>query len=118
VKVQNYNDINIRLGIRAKEMDFLISTAEFLTEELFGTKVTLDKDNYCVAGHSLGATTAVLLAARDPRVKRVLTFDPWLTPLADEIKQGNVKVKVPHCSVGNELFIHQKAAGNNWELLA
>jgi pimeloyl-ACP methyl ester carboxylesterase len=42
-------------------------------------------DNLTIIGHGLGGTTAVMAASKDKRVRRVITFDPWLTPLKEEI---------------------------------
>jgi pimeloyl-ACP methyl ester carboxylesterase len=37
-------------------------------------------------GHGFGATTAISIASKDDRVKKVISLDPWLTPVKDEIK--------------------------------
>lgn len=37
-------------------------------------------------GHGLGATTAISTASKDERIKKLMTLDPWLTPIKDEVK--------------------------------
>ena len=36
-------------------------------------------------GHGFGATTAIMAASKDNRIKYVVTYDPYLLPLKDEI---------------------------------
>ena len=44
-------------------------------------------------GHGFGATTAIVMASKDPRVKRVVSYDAWLVPmLEEEIGKGDLKV--------------------------
>lgn len=38
-----------------------------------------------VSGHSFGGGTAIAVAEADPRVKALLTHDPWLYPLEYDI---------------------------------
>ena len=42
-------------------------------------------DNLTIMGHGFGATTAITVASKDRRIKKVITFDPWLAPIKDEI---------------------------------
>ena len=51
----------------------------------FNNKPVLDLEKLTVAGHSMGGGTAIKTAWNDKRVKCVLTHDPWLSPLRDEI---------------------------------
>jgi pimeloyl-ACP methyl ester carboxylesterase len=51
----------------------------------FGNCPVLDLEKLTVAGHSFGGGTAIRTAWNDKRVKCVLTHDPWLSPLRDEI---------------------------------
>ena len=45
-------------------------------------------------GHGFGATTAINMASKDPRVKKVVSLDPWLVPLSEEIiKNKTITVK-------------------------
>jgi pimeloyl-ACP methyl ester carboxylesterase len=43
-------------------------------------------NNLTIAGHGLGSTTAISFAAKDDRIKKVISLDPWLTPIKDEIE--------------------------------
>ena len=42
-------------------------------------------ENLTIMGHGFGATTAITAASKDRRIKKVITFDPWLAPIKDEI---------------------------------
>jgi pimeloyl-ACP methyl ester carboxylesterase len=62
-------------------------------------------DHLTLMGHGFGATTAINMASKDTRVKKVVTFDPWLIPLKEEImKNKTISVPQPHCSVNSEIF--------------
>lgn len=68
-----------------------------------------------IMGHGFGATTAVVVASKDKRIKNVITFDPWLAPLKEEIVDRKISVSQAHCSVNSELF-HDNVQ-DNWKLL-
>jgi len=51
----------------------------------FPNAPVLDLAKLTLAGHSMGGGTAIKTAWNDKRVKCVLTHDPWLSPLRDEI---------------------------------
>ena len=57
----------------------------------FSDGATLDLDKLIVAGHSMGGATAIRVGAADPRVKCVLTFDPWLLSLSKELLSKKLK---------------------------
>ena len=61
-------------------------------------------DKLTIMGHGFGATTAVVAASKDKRIKNIITYDPWLQPLNDEIKDQTIIVAQPHCSINSELF--------------
>ena len=42
-------------------------------------------ENLTIMGHGFGATTAIHYAAKDERVKKIITLDPWLIPIKEEI---------------------------------
>ena len=89
-----------------KEIDSLIGELPYITKVALG-EVNLDIDQQLtLAGHGFGATTAIITASKDSRIKKLITFDPYLMPLLDEIKSGDIKVSVPHCSVNSEIFQH------------
>jgi hypothetical protein len=44
-------------------------------------------------GHGFGATTAIIMAAKDSRVKKIVTYDPWLTPLREEITNKAIQIR-------------------------
>jgi pimeloyl-ACP methyl ester carboxylesterase len=46
-----------------------------------------------IVGHGFGGTTAVTMASKDDRIKKVITFDPWLPPIKDEVENGDIKLK-------------------------
>ena len=82
--MRDQNKIVTKLGIRVKEIHTFIDELEKVTKGLFG-QVTLDMSNLTVIGHGLGATTAVSIGSKDERVKKIVTLDPWLTPIKEEI---------------------------------
>ena len=43
-----------------------------------------------MSGHSMGGATALKVGSSDPRIKIVLTFDPWLGPLNKDISNDKV----------------------------
>lgn len=55
-------------------------------------------------GHGFGGTTAITCAAKDERIKKVVSYDPYLIPLKDEIKNKTILVRQPHCSINSEIF--------------
>jgi len=57
----------------------------------FTDGATLDLDKLIMAGHSMGGATAIRVGEADPRVKCVLTFDPWLLGLSKEIISKKLK---------------------------
>ena len=75
-----------------------------ITKVQFGDEVSIDMDNLTMAGHGLGATTSVTIAAKDNRVKKVVTLDPWLTPIKEEIENKTIVVKQPLCTVTSDMF--------------
>lgn len=68
-----------------------------------------------IMGHGFGGTTCVLMASKDRRIKSVVTFDPWLPPLSEEIQSRAVTVTQPHCSINSEMF--NGNVPDNWKLL-
>jgi hypothetical protein len=75
----------------------------------------LDMEKLTIMGHGFGATTAIVAASKDKRIKKVITFDPWLAPLKEEIIERQITVSQPHCSLNSELF--QNNVPENWRLL-
>ena len=57
-------------------------------------------------GHGFGATTAIAMAAKDSRVKKVITHDAWMHPIMEQVKEGSLRVTQPHCSVNSEILQH------------
>lgn len=49
-------------------------------------------DKLTVMGHGFGGTTAIVAASKDKRVRRVVSYDPWLAPLKDEILDKSIMV--------------------------
>ena len=41
----------------------------------------LDMNKLIVCGYSMGGATAINCGWNDKRIKCILTFDPWLTPI-------------------------------------
>ena len=66
-------------------------------------------------GHGFGATTAIATASKDNRIRYVVSYDPWLAPLKEEILNKSIMVRQPHCSVNSEIF-HANVE-RNWDLL-
>ena len=53
--------------------------------------VRLDTENVVVAGHSMGGATAIRVGCSNPKVKCILTKDPWLFPLHKDIYTYKLK---------------------------
>jgi len=112
--MRDQNKIVMKLGIRTKEIHGFIDEIELVTKSLFG-QANLDMDQLTVIGHGLGATTAVSIGSKDERIKKIITLDPWLTPIKEEIASKTICVKQPHCSINSELF--QGNFSDNWEVV-
>ncbi len=63
-------------------------------------------ENLTIVGHGFGGTTAVTMAAKDSRIKRLLTFDPWLPPIKEEIENGELRINQSFCAVSSEMFMN------------
>jgi cephalosporin-C deacetylase-like acetyl esterase len=63
-------------------------------------------DKLTIVGHGFGGTTAVLVACKDDRIKNVLTFDPWLPPIKEEIENGEIRLSQPFCTINSEMFMN------------
>jgi platelet-activating factor acetylhydrolase len=91
--MRDVNAIVTRLGIRVKEVDQLISEMNFITKGALGNNVELDlENNLTIMGHGFGATTAITMASKDPRIKKVVSYDPWLFPVKEQIYENVLKV--------------------------
>jgi dienelactone hydrolase len=64
----------------------------------------MDTGRLVVGGHSFGGLTALSVADRDPRVKAVFTFDPWVWAKNDDISRNNMVVKQPQIHIITEGF--------------
>ena len=116
--MRDHNTIISKLGQRVREIDQLISELRILVQNNLSTpqnQCEIDMDKLTIMGHGFGATTAVVTASKDNRVRFVVSFDPWLSPLKDEILSKSILVKQPHCSINSEMF-HANVEGN-WELI-
>jgi len=57
-----------------------------LKKELsWSDQVKLATDKIIMSGHSFGGATALLVGNSDPRIKAVLTHDPWLFPISPDL---------------------------------
>ena len=73
-------ELEIRIH-EIKDLVHEILEKGFLQEKLgFPNGVKLKKDSLILAGHEIGALTAVTYAMKDPRVKACLTLDLWMYP--------------------------------------
>ena len=66
--MRDQNAILLRLGMRIRELDGLISEITFITKGALGEKVELDYSNLTLCGHGFGATTVIAMAAKDDRI--------------------------------------------------
>eukprot|EP00347_Sterkiella_histriomuscorum_P003348 403364636 len=112
--MRDQNKIVQKIGIRQKELSNLLDELVHISKNQLGEEVKIDMDQLTVVGHGLGATTAIVFAAKDDRVKKVISLDPWLTPIKDEIDQGLIKVQQPHCTITSDIF--QGNVEKNWQL--
>lgn len=71
----------------------MIDEINNISKNQFGDDVHIDMNNLTIAGHGLGATTAIALASKDDRIKKVISLDPWLTPIKDEVEKKTILVK-------------------------
>ncbi len=74
----------MKLGARVKEIHGLIDELQNITKQFFGD-INLASDHLTIMGHGLGATTAISLSNKDDRVKKIISLDPWLTPIKEEV---------------------------------
>lgn len=102
--MRDINSIVTKLGQRVKEIDSLIQEIHFISKNSLGDEVVLDMDHLTLMGHGFGATTAITMASKDDRIKKVVSYDAWLTPLKDEISDNQIRINKPHCSINSELF--------------
>ena len=91
----NFNEVYVKIELRQSEAIELIDELyqkNFVDEVLgFTDGATLDLNKLVMAGHSMGGATAIRVGEADPRVKCVLTFDPWLLALSKEILGKRLK---------------------------
>jgi hypothetical protein len=43
-----------------------------------------------IAGHGFGATTAIIAASKESRIRKIISYDAYLMPLSDLIKNGEL----------------------------
>ena len=90
--IYNYEDMHAKVKVRENESKLLIdyiSAKNFAQDNLFmDNRVTLDLQKLLMTGHSMGGATALRVGNSDKRVKSILTHDPWLAPLSQEIVEG------------------------------
>lgn len=113
--MRDQNKIVMNLGTRVKEIHGLIDELSNITKQYFGSEIELANDHLTVMGHGLGATSAISLSNKEERVKKIISLDPWLTPIKEEVMSKVISVKQPHCSINSEMF--QANFTDNWELL-
>jgi alpha-beta hydrolase superfamily lysophospholipase len=69
-----------------KELIDELYQTDFLKQTLkLSQNVQLNLDKLIVSGHSMGGATALRVGNSDERVKGVLTNDPWLMPISEDI---------------------------------
>ena len=57
----------------------------------WGDLVKLATEKLIMSGHSFGGATALLVGNTDPRVKSVVTHDPWMYPITPDCDAGGFK---------------------------
>merc|ERR1711934_798171 len=91
-KVRN-EQLSHRSGEISRVIDLLakLNAGEFVENvvdpncDLTGIKGNLDMThNLFLLGHSFGGSSVILAASQDPRVKAVLTLDPWMFPASEQ----------------------------------
>lgn len=45
-----------------------------------------------IMGHGFGATTAIVAASKDNRIRYIVSYDPWIAPLKDEILSKTIMI--------------------------
>jgi hypothetical protein len=104
--MRNMNKFVQKLGIRTREIASLIGEIQGLAKNDLSQDVELNLDMLTIVGHGFGGTTAITVAAKDDRIKQVLTFDPWLPPIKEEIQNGDIRLQQFFCSVNSEMFLN------------
>lgn len=96
------------MAIRESEVDELIremSSPSFLNSNFgFPVNALMDMTKLILGGHSFGGLTAIHVAEKDPRIKAVFTFDPWVWARNTEILSGDLKIRVPSMHILTEGF--------------
>lgn len=89
--------------MRLQEIINLIDCMREMSKECISNFDQVNLDSRLITmGHGLGGTTAIQVAACEPkRVKCVFTLDPWLHPIKE---QTNFTLIQPHCCVTTEFF--------------
>jgi cephalosporin-C deacetylase-like acetyl esterase len=96
IDLRDHNTIITKLGIRTKEIDSLINEMQILVQNDISkpdSECHIDMSKLTIMGHGFGATTAIIAASKDSRIKFVVTFDPFLAPLKEEILNKSIIVK-------------------------
>lgn len=75
----------------------------------FPKGVSLDFSKLVVSGHSFGGITALASAARDTRIKAILTMDPWYYPYTDRMEKLKIQKPIPILINLSESFVKQCA---------
>jgi Platelet-activating factor acetylhydrolase, isoform II len=75
-----------------KELDDLVSNLKFLTLNNFGEDTNIDLSNLTIIGHGFGASSAILFSSKDQRIKKLITYDPLLLPLKNEIMSHSMSI--------------------------
>ena len=108
--------------IREKEVIQLIDDiyqTDFLQKKLgFNEEIRLDMDKLIMCGHSMGGITSIATAAKDDRIKAVLTMDPWLWPYKESIQVLKPKKKMPFLHLLSEKqYTDECTKGNDMKMI-
>ena len=74
-----------QLRTRANDLKFILDEVERLQDEGDPFWSSISTQDAGVFGHSFGGATAILLAAEDDRVGRVMALDGWMVPVPPEV---------------------------------
>ena len=91
-----------KLETRVDDIKFLLDYIE-QQPDIFERIEEIDLDTIVLIGHSFGGAT-VLEAAKDSRITHVISLDPWMLPISDQISSKNFKLSQPICIINSDSF--------------
>jgi len=85
------------MAFRSKQLEQRAREVSFLLDELERSEFAdmIDFNKVVVMGHSFGAATASVAAARDSRIHSLITLDLWYEPMPTALLQNGIQRQIP-----------------------